>query len=174
MLSCLFFFHWCFSLFWGHLDEERLCWNQQILLDVWNCLRVGAPCQSSEPSSFSSLQTLILSQKSAFNSSDGFVTLECNSISHKYIFCHTQNKPPSPDPAMICAGVHYYRSVLCLFSSEAIMCIILNCPVSYLNAPSKWNEIALLIWLHFSFPRWLVYMSAVTSLCYYDNHSLFS
>ena len=80
--------------------------------------------------------------------------------------CHTQNKPPSPDFAMICAGIHSYRSVLCLFSSEAIMYILLNCPVSYLNVPSKWSEILLLIWLSFSFPRWLVYMSAVTSfLC---------
>lgn len=49
--------------------------------------------------------------------------------------CRTQNKPPSPDFAVISAGIRYYRSVLCLFSSEAIMCIILNCPVSYLNAP---------------------------------------
>lgn len=63
---------------------------------------------------------------------------------------------------MICAGIHCYVSDLCLFFLEANMCITLNCPVSYLNDPSKWYKIPLLTWLHLSFTGWLAYMSAVT------------
>lgn len=167
-LPCLVLFRRCFSLlvfslFWGQLDKEMLCLNQETSLDV--CNSAQAPHQSAELSGFPALQALVWSWKSAFNSSDSFMTLEYNSISHKYISLSYPEAPP-PDFAVICAGIHYYISVLCLFSSEAIMCIILNCPVSYLNDPSKWNEIPLLIWLYFSFPGWLVYMSLVASFLY--------